>query len=121
MPAAYGLLHFAPLPLTSALMPAPGASPGRESLTVVESGVQWRTVGPGSVMWYRQWGIGEVTAGVPRHSHASPRREGPPVPAREVPRRAGPRAGDHQGAGALPLRFSAARVRPHHRGAARGA
>src|SRR5450755_2358910 len=105
-------------PLTSLLISLLVVLAGLKSLTVEESGVQWWTVGPGSSVWYRRWGTGEVMAGVSRHSLASSLRQGPPVPARQVPGRARTRAGDHQGTGALPLRVSPTGVRPHHRGAA---
>ena len=54
-------------------------------------------------------GGGEVR--VPRYPHPASRREGPALPAREVPRPAGRRPRRHQGPGALPLRLSHGRVR----------
>ena len=81
----------------------------------VDSGAKWSTVARGggqglisAPVARRARGGG---AGVPRHLPPAPRREGPAVPAGEVPRRAGRRHGDHQGPGALPLRLPDGRVR----------
>ena len=57
---------------------------------------------------------GEVGVFLGTH-HPAPRRQGPAVPAGQVPRRAGRRPGDHPGPGALPLRLPRRRVRPDGR------
>src|SRR5205085_969242 len=79
----------------------------RNALTMEESGVTWRT------SEREGW-----DCRVPGHPHPAPRRQGPAVPAGEVPRRAGRRRGDHTGAGALPLRLHPRRLRAQGRGAA---
>ncbi len=83
-----------------------------------ESGVQWWTVGPGKRQVVPRWGTrgGEGRCSSALTRLASTRRAAcscPPSTARSCPG-----AGAHQGAGALPVRVPAVRVRPHHRGPA---
>src|SRR5580700_10713003 len=94
-------------------------SDGRSgSLTVGECGVQWRAVGQIRPQRSARVGDSGGEAGVSRHSHAPPGRQGEAVPAREVPRRARARTSPDQGPGAVHLRVPAVGVRPDHRGAA---
>src|ERR1039457_3883029 len=86
---------------------------------------RWGNVGYSGALWGLEHsgrrlrtGEWEVSAGVLGHSYATPRREGPAVPARQIPRGTGRRTGDHQGPGALPLRLPGPGVRPDHRGLA---
>src|SRR5262245_32890624 len=85
---------------------------GGGGLTVVCCGVQWRTV---ERLGSRPWGLMEVVPCVSWHPCSAPGRQGTDLPAGEVPRGAGGRARDHEGAGALSVRVAGRRVRPFHR------
>ena len=109
LPQPDGAVRPRPESPTSLHLSLPAASVGNADScgrSSVDGGGMWGTVERSGGGWRR-----EVRACVPRHSPAAARREGPAVPARQVPGRARWGRGDHQGAGALPVRLPAGRVR----------